>query len=349
VLKAGALQIPTSGAPFERVTIERRDPGPHDVLIRIHFVGICHSDVHMVLNEWGETVYPLVPGHEIAGVIDAVGTEVTRFDLGDRVGVGCFVDSCRVCRNCRAGQQQFCVEGETETYNSVDKSGKRTQGGYSSHIVVDENYVLRIPDSLGLDTAAPLMCAGISMYSPCRRWRVGSGTRVAVVGLGGLGHVGVQVARALGAEVTLISHSSDKVADAARFGAAHFFVVKEPDDLRTLTNSFDVILNTASSNVSTDLYLSLLDVDGVLVTVGLPVGPLSVSSMFLIQNQRVIAGTKNGGIGETQAMLDFCAAHGIAAEVETLEAGQVDTAYRRLLAGDVRYRFVLHTSGLYLS
>ncbi len=349
MLKAGALQIPTSGAPFERVTIDRRDPGPHDVLIRIHFVGICHSDVHMALNQWGETVYPLVPGHEIAGVIDAAGTEVTKFGVGDRVGVGCFVDSCRVCPSCRAGQQQFCVEGETETYNSVDKSGKRTQGGYSSHIVVDENYVLRIPDSLGLDTAAPLMCAGISMYSPCRRWRVASGTRVAVVGLGGLGHVGVQVARALGAEVTLISHSSDKLADAARFGAAHFFVAKEPDDLRTLANSFDVILNTASSNVSTDLYLSLLDVDGVLVTVGLPVGPLSVSPMFLIQNQRVIAGTKNGGIAETQAMLDFCAAHGIAAEVEALEAGQVDTAYRRLLAGDVRYRFVLHTSGLCLS
>ncbi len=332
--------------PLTPTTIERRDVGPHDVRIDIRYVGICHSDIHTARGEWGRTDYPVVLGHEIAGVVAEVGAAVTGFRVGDRVGVGCLVDSCRECRYCRRGEEQFCVEGYVETYSSTGRDGRPTQGGYSEAIVVTEDFVLRIPDGIALDVAAPLLCAGITAYSPLRHWGAGPGTRVAVVGLGGLGHMAVQLASAMGAEVTVLSRSPGKREDALRLGAVHYAVTGEPDAFARLAASFDLVINTVSASVDVDAHLSLLDVDGTMVTVGIPEHPQSLEVLSLLMRRVSYAASNIGGIRETQEMLDFCAEHGISAQIETIGAEQVNEAYERVVASDVRYRFVIDTATL---
>ncbi|WP_314428277.1 NAD(P)-dependent alcohol dehydrogenase [uncultured Microbacterium sp.] len=339
-----AYAAPSEAAPLEKTVIERRELGPHDILIDIAFAGICHSDIHTVRGEWGPQQYPLAPGHEIAGVVAAVGAEVTKHSVGDRVGVGCLVNSCGECRNCLRGDEQFCSNGAVFTYGSTDRDGTVTQGGYSEQVVVTESFVVRIPDGLALDVAAPLMCAGITTYSPLRHWNVGPGSRVAVVGLGGLGHMGVQIAHALGAEVTVLSQTLNKKDDGLRLGADHYYATGDADTFRSLRNSFDVILNTVSAPVNLRAYLGMLDVGGSMVCVGAPAEPLPVTVSSLIGGRRSLAGSNIGGIRETQEMLDFCAEHGIAAEIEVISAAQINEAYERVLASDVRYRFVIDAS-----
>ena len=346
MLTANAYAAPSAGAPLEPTTVERRDVGPHDVLIAIKYAGICHSDIHTARDEWGQALYPLVPGHEIAGVVEEVGPEVTRYAVGDRVGVGCFVDSCRECENCLAGEEQYCVRGETGTYNAIGRDGRPTAGGYSTHIVVDEGYVLRIPDALELDVAAPLLCAGITLYSPLNHWGAGPGKQVAIVGLGGLGHMGVKIAAAMGADVTVLSQSLKKQEDGLRLGARRYFATSDPDTFTELAGSFDLVVSTVSANVDINAYLGLLKVNGTLVLVGLPEQPLPVAAFSLVQNRRSLAGSKIGGIRETQEMLDFCAEHGFGADVEVIAASQVNEAWERVVASDVRYRFVIDTATL---
>ncbi|MGW9158951.1 NAD(P)-dependent alcohol dehydrogenase [Microbacterium sp. NPDC055665] len=336
-----AYAAPREAAPLEKTVIERRELGPLDVLIDIAYAGICHSDIHTVRGDWGPQRYPLAPGHEITGTVAAVGEAVTRHAVGDRVGVGCLVNSCGECRNCLRGEEQYCTEGAVQTYGSTDRDGTVTQGGYSEQVVVTEAFVLRIPDALPLDAAAPLLCAGITTYSPLRHWNVGPGTRVAVVGLGGLGHMGVQIAHALGAEVTVLSQTLSKKDDGLRLGADHYRATSDPTTFRELRSSFDVILNTVSAVIDVRSYLSLLDVGGALVCVGAPAEPLSVGVMSLIGGRRSLAGSNIGGIGETQEMLDFCAEHGLAAQIEVIPASEINAAYERVLASDVRYRFVI--------
>jgi uncharacterized zinc-type alcohol dehydrogenase-like protein len=328
-----------------KTTIERREPGPHDVAIDIKFAGICHSDIHTVKAEWGKPNYPVVPGHEIAGVVTAVGSDVTK--VGDHVGIGCFVDSCRECSSCQAGLEQYCKgTGMVTTYNSVGKDGKPNQGGYSQAIVADENYVVRIPESVPLDAAAPLLCAGITLYSPLRHWKAGPGTRVAVIGLGGLGHMGVKLATAMGAEVTVLSQSLKKMEDGLRLGASHYYATSDPDTFKKLRNSFDLILNTVSANLDLNAYLKLLDVDGTLVELGIPEHPMEVPAFAVALMRRSLAGSNIGGIAETQEMLDFCAEHDVTPEIEVISADYVNEAYERVLASDVRYRFVIDVSTL---
>jgi uncharacterized zinc-type alcohol dehydrogenase-like protein len=344
VLTVNAYATPGTDAPFARATIERRDLGPHDVLIGIRYAGICHSDIHTAKGEWGETRYPLVPGHEIAGIVEEVGAEVTKHQLGDRVGVGCFVDSCRTCDSCRAGLEQYCLNGMTGTYNAIGKDGRPTDGGYSEKIVVDENYVLRIPEGVGLDEAAPLLCAGITLYSPLRHWNAGPGKRVAIIGMGGLGHMGVKIAHAMGAEVTVLSQTLNKEADGRKFGADHFYATSDKQTFKELRGRFDLIVNTVSANLPMDRYLSLLAVDGTLVEVGAPSEPMPVRAFSLIGRRVSLAGSNIGGIAETQEMLDFCAEHGLGAEIEIIGGEQINEAYERVLASDVRYRFVIDTA-----
>jgi uncharacterized zinc-type alcohol dehydrogenase-like protein len=332
--------------PLAKTTITRREVGPHDVAFDIHFAGICHSDIHTVKAEWGQPNYPVVPGHEIAGIVTEVGPEVTTFKVGDRVGVGCFVDSCRECSSCLAGEEQYCKNGMTGTYNAVGRDGQPTYGGYSGAIVVDENYVLRIPDSLPLDAAAPLLCAGITLYSPLRHWNTGAETRVAVIGLGGLGHMGVKLAAAMGAEVTVLSQSLKKMEDGLRLGAKHYYATSDPETFTKLAGSFDLILNTVSANLDLGKYLGLLDVDGTLVELGAPEHPMTVPVMPLLGMRRHLSGSMIGGIAETQEMLDFCAAHGVTPEIEVIEPDYINEAYERVLASDVRYRFVIDTASL---
>lgn len=334
--------------PFLPTTIQRRDPGPRDVLIDIAYAGICHSDIEHArkLREGGKTLYPLVPGHEIAGIVSAVGSEVTKFTVGDRAGVGNMVDACRVCVNCRAGLEQYCSGKRVLTYNSLDRDGQPTQGGYSQKIVVDEAFVVKIPERLPLQNAAPLFCAGITLYSPLRHWKAGPGKRVAIVGFGGLGHVGVQISKALGAHTTVLDLSPAKREDALRLGADAYHVASDASLFTELANSFDLIISTVPANVDLDAYLGLLALDGTLVSLAIPTKPLSLSAASLLANRRSLAGTRSGGLAETQEMIDFCAAHGIGAQVEVIAADQIDAAYERLLAGDVRYRFVIDTHTL---
>ena len=346
MLTVNAYAATSPTAPLTRTTIERRDLGPHDVLIEIKYAGICHSDIHTARGDWGPVTYPLVTGHEIAGIVTKVGTEVTKHNVGDRVGVGCMVDSCGECRYCQGGQEQFCLKGNIGTYAATGKDGQLTQGGYSTHIVVTQDFVLRIPDGLGLDVAAPLLCAGITTYSPLNRWGAGPGKKVAVVGLGGLGHMGVQIAHAMGAEVTVLSQSLKKQEDGLRLGADHYYATSTPETFEKLAGSFDLVLNTVSAAIDVDAYLSLLAVDGALVNVGAPPEPLSVNVFSLIMGRRSFAGSMIGGIAETQEMLDFCAAHHLGAEIEVIGADQINEAYERVLASDVRYRFVIDTSTL---
>jgi uncharacterized zinc-type alcohol dehydrogenase-like protein len=327
--------------PFEAMKIERRDVGPRDVLIDIAYAGICHSDTDHAHSTRGKTMYPLVPGHEIAGIVSAVGSEVTKFVVGDHAGVGNMVDSCRVCDNCRAGLEQYCKGKRVLTYNSLDRDGKSTDGGYSEKIVVDEAFALKIPKSLPLQKAAPLFCAGITLYSPLKHWKAGPGKRVGIVGLGGLGHVGVQIAKALGAHVTVFDLSPAKRDDAIRLGADEYRMANDKDTFTALASSLDLIISTVPANVDLDAYLGLLARDGTFVNLGVPDKPLSVSAMMLLRNRRSIAGTLSGGLPETQEMIDFCAAHGIGAEVEVIHADRIDEAFERLLKGNVRYRFVI--------
>ncbi|MEV8170372.1 NAD(P)-dependent alcohol dehydrogenase [Microbacterium sp. NPDC077486] len=336
-----AYAAPAEAAPLEKTVIERRELGPHDVLIDIAFAGICHSDIHTVRGDWGPQQYPLAPGHEITGTVAAVGAEVTKHALGDRVGVGCLVNSCRECVYCLRGDEQFCTQGAVGTYGAVDRDGTITQGGYSQQVVVTEDFVLRIPDALPLDAAAPLLCAGITTYSPLRHWKVGPGTRVAVVGLGGLGHTGVQIAHALGAEVTVLSQTLSKQDDGLRLGADRYFATSDRETFRDLRGSFDVILNTVSAVIDLRSYLGLLDADGTIVCVGAPAEALALNAGSLIAGRRSIAGSNIGGIRETQEMLDFCAEHGITAQIEVIPASAINEAYERVLASDVRYRFVI--------
>jgi uncharacterized zinc-type alcohol dehydrogenase-like protein len=344
--------------PLTKTTITRRDVGPHDVKFDIHFAGICHSVIHTVRAEWGQPRYPVVPGHEIAGVVTEVGSEVTKHKVGDRVGVGCFVDSCRECDNCKAGLEQYCTGGgNVGTYNGIGRDGQPTYGGYSGSIVVDENYVLRIPDALGLDAAAPLLCAGITTYSPLlcagittysplQHWNAGPGKRIAVVGRGGLGHMAVKLASAVGAAVTVLSQSLKKMEDGLRLGADHYYATGDPDTFKKLRNSFDLILNTVSADLDLRRFLGTLTLDGTFVELGLPENPLVVPSFAVIGMRRNLSGSAIGGIAETQEMLDFCAEHDVTPEIEVIEAGYINEAFDRVVASDVRYRFVIDTSSL---
>ena len=337
----------TSAGPLTKTTITRRDPGPHDVAFDIHFAGICHSDIHTVRGEWGKPNYPVVPGHEIAGVVTAVGAEVTKYRVGDHVGVGCFVDSCRECPSCLAGLEQYCTgSGMIGTYNAVGRDGQPTQGGYSGAIVVDEKYVLRIPDEIPLDEAAPLLCAGVTMYSPLRHWQAGPGKRIAVIGLGGLGHMGVKLGVAMGADVTVLSQSLKKMEDGLRLGAREYHATSDPDTFTKLRNGFDVILNTVSANLDLGAYLSLLKPGGTLVELGMPEHEMAVPPFPLAAMRRSLSGSMIGGIPETQDMLDFCAKHGVRPEIELIEPDYINEAYERVLASDVRYRFVIDTASL---
>ncbi|MFG3203388.1 NAD(P)-dependent alcohol dehydrogenase [Streptomyces sp. NPDC048192] len=339
-----AYAAPAAKAPLERTTIERRAVGEFDVLIDIKFAGICHSDIHQAREGWGEAIFPMVPGHEIAGVVSEVGPGVTKFAVGDRVGVGCMVDSCRECENCRRGLEQFCVKGMVGTYNAVGRDGKPTYGGYSEKIVVDENYVVRIPDGLSLDVAAPLLCAGITTYSPLRHWNAGPGKKVAVVGLGGLGHMAVKIAHAMGAEVTVLSQSLRKKDDGLKLGADHYHATSDPKTFEELAGTFDLIVSTVSAPMDFGALLSLLKVDGALVNVGAPEEPISLNLFSVIGGRKTLAGSMIGGIAETQEMLDFCAEHNLGAEIELIGADQINEAYERVLASDVRYRFVIDTA-----
>lgn len=343
---ANAYAAPSAKAPLERTTIQRRPVGEHDVSIDIKYCGICHSDIHQARNEWRQGTYPMVTGHEIAGVVTEVGPGVTKFAPGDRVGVGCFVESCRECENCLAGEEQYCLNGMVETYNSKTADGEQTYGGYSTHIVVDENYVLRIPDSLPLDVAAPLLCAGITTYSPLAHWNAGPGKKVAIVGLGGLGHAAVKIAHAMGAEVTVLSQSLRKQDDGLRLGADHFYATSDPETFTKLQGTFDLIINTVSNNLDLDAYLSLLNRDATLVHVGAPENPSEFNQFSLIGMRRSMAGSLIGGIRQTQEMLDFCAQHGIGAEIEVIGVDQVNEAFDRVVAGDVRFRFVIDIASL---
>ncbi|MFD7716475.1 NAD(P)-dependent alcohol dehydrogenase [Streptomyces sp. NPDC059814] len=344
VTTVAAYAAPAPKAPLERTTVPRRPVGEHDVLIDIKYAGICHSDIHQARNGWGEGIFPMVPGHEIAGVVAEVGPGVTKFEVGDRVGVGCMVDSCRTCENCLADLEQYCTEGNVGTYNAVGKDGEPTYGGYSTHVVVDENYTLRIPEGIALDEAAPLLCAGITTYSPLAHWKAGPGKTVAIVGLGGLGHMGVKIAHALGAEVTVLSQTLRKEADGLKLGADHYFATSDPETFQQLKGSFDLIVSTVSAPLPLDAYLALLKTDGAMVNVGAPEEPVSLNLFSVIGGRKTLAGSGIGGIRETQEMLDFCAQHSLGAEIELIRADQINEAYERVLASDVRYRFVIDTA-----
>jgi alcohol dehydrogenase (NADP+) len=341
-VKSYAATSPTD--PLVPHPLERREVGPHDVLIDIAYAGICHSDIHTVREEWGPIAYPQVVGHEIVGHVREVGDQVTRHQVGDRVGVGCMVNSCRSCDQCEEGREQFCRAGNVGTYASEDVDGSITQGGYSQAIVVNEDFVLRVPESLDFARVAPLLCAGITLYSPLRHWGVGPGTKVAIVGMGGLGHMGVKIAHALGAEVTVLSQSLRKQEDGLRLGADHFYATGDPATFEQLAGRFDVIINTVSAPLDITAYLGLLDVDGTLINVGAPPEPLEVAVFALIGQRRSFAGSLIGGIPETQEMLDFCAEHDILPETELIEASYINEAYERVIASDVRYRFVIDAS-----
>lgn len=346
-VKARAVFGPSD--TFVPTVVQRREVGAKDVLIDIKFAGICHSDIHTARQEWGDIEYPITPGHEIAGIVADVGSEVTKYKVGDRVGVGCMVDSCGVCEYCARGDEQFCREGSVGTYNDTDRfgDGRSTQGGYSSRIVVKENFVLLIPEGIELSEAAPLLCAGITTYSPLNHWGAAPGKKVAIVGLGGLGHMATKIAHAMGAEVTVLSHSDKKREDSKKFGASAYVNTSDEGSLEAIENTFDLIINTVSrADIDIDGYLGSLKVDGAMVNVGAPADPISVDVFSLIKGRKTYAGSMIGGIKETQEMLDFCAAHKLGAEVELIIADEIDMAYDRVLNSDVRYRFVIDTSTL---
>ncbi len=347
-MRVNAYAAPSAGEPLAPITIERREVGANDVLIAIEYAGICHSDIHTVNGDWGPQPFPVVPGHEIVGRVTEIGSSVTKHKVGDRVGVGCFVNSCGESAHCRNGDEQHCSTpgGGVGTYAAKDRDGSFTQGGYTTHVVVDAHFALKVPEGMDPAAATPLLCAGITTYAPLKKWGAGPGKKVAIVGLGGLGHMGVQIAHAMGAEVTVLSQSLKKQEDGLRLGADHYYATSDPTTFETLKNSFDLIVNTVSAEIPVDDYLGLLDVDGTLVNVGAPPEPLSVNVFSLLTNRRNFAGSMIGGIPLTQEMLDFCAEHGIGSEIEVISADQINEAYARVLASDVRYRFVIDTATL---
>ncbi len=335
-----------AGAKLQPLSFQRRTVGPKDVLLHIQYCGICHSDIHQARDEWGGAIFPMVPGHEIVGTAVQVGSDVTSVRESDTVGVGCFVDSCRTCDACKQDLEQYCEEGMILTYNGLDKKGEPTHGGYSQQIVVDEQYLLRIPQNLPPQGAAPLLCAGITVYSPFRHWKVGKGHKLAVVGLGGLGHMGVKIGQALGAEVTVLSHSAYKKSEAHRLGASDFVLSSEEGIFSRLANRFDFILDTVSAPHTADDHLGMLKTDGTLILVGAPNIPTTVGAFSLIGKRRRMVGSLIGGIKETQEMLDFCSEHGITSDVEVIKIQQVNEAYERVINGDVRFRFVIDLKSL---
>ena len=334
-------------APLQQLNIHRRKPTPHDVEIEILYCGVCHSDLHTARNEWHGTIYPCVPGHEIVGKVVSVGNHVTKFKVGDLAAVGCMVDSCRECDYCKEGLEQYCEEGNTGTYNSPDKHlGTRTYGGYSESIVVDEAFVLRVPENLDLAATAPLLCAGITTYSPLKHWNVGPGKKVGVVGIGGLGHMAVKLAKAMGAEVIVFTTSTSKIEDAKRLGADDVVLSKDDNQMRSYAGRLHFVLDAVSAQHDINAYLNLLRVDGTLTLVGAPEHPLPVEAFSLIPYRRSFAGSMIGGIAETQEMLDFCGRHNIVADIEMINIQQINEAYERLLKGDVKYRFVIDMASL---
>ena len=332
---------------FHKTTITRREPGPTEVFFEVKYAGICHSDIHTAREEWGPVTFPLVPGHELAGIVTQVGADVTKFAVGDKVGVGCFVDSCGECELCQAGRENFCTSTEKPTvwtYNSIGRDGLPTAGGYSQGITVEQDYICRIPDAIPFEKAAPLLCAGITTYTPLKRWGAGPGKKVAVVGMGGLGHMAVQIAAAMGAEVSVISQTMSKEADGKLFGATNYYAMSEDGILKKLRGSFDIVLSTISAESDLDALLGTLKVDGVFVDVGLPEHPSTFRFGNLIGGDKVMAGSNIGGIAATQEMLDFCAEHGIAPQVEVIGGDQITEAYDNVVASKVRYRYVIDTS-----
>jgi len=340
-MKSRGLAVHGANLPLVPFDFERRELGAHDVAFDIAYAGICHSDIHQAREEWGPALFPMVPGHEIVGHVSATGSQVTKFSIGQRIGVGVFIDSCRTCEKCLAGLQQYCENGMTPTYNALDREGNLVMGGYSNTFVVNENYAVNVPENLSLPGVAPLLCAGITLYSPLKHWGATSGSHVGVMGLGGLGHMGVKFAKALGATVTVFSHSPGKEADALLMGADHFVSTADPKELKNYESQFDLILNTVSANLEMNLYVKLLKVDGTLVAIGLPSKPYSINVGTLLTARRSVAGSQIGGIPETQEMLDFCGKHNIVSDVEVISADYANTAYDRTVASDVKYRFVI--------
>ncbi|HLI30728.1 MAG TPA: NAD(P)-dependent alcohol dehydrogenase [Terriglobia bacterium] len=346
MIKTKGYAAMAAKAPLEPYSFERREPREHDVVIDIKYCGICHSDIHQARDEWGGSIFPMVPGHEIAGIVTAIGGKVTKYKIGDKAGVGCFVDSCRKCPQCQKGLEQYCTGGLALTYNGRERDGAPTFGGYSGKIVVHEDYVLHMPDNLQLDAAAPLLCAGITLYSPLMHWQAGPGKKVAIIGLGGLGHMGVKLAHALGAEVTALSHSLRKQADGKRLGADYFYATSDPETFTKLRGYFDLIINTVSAEMDWNLYLNLLKVDGSFVVVGIPEKQIPVGAFSLVLGRRSLAGSAIGGIRETQEMLDFCGKRNIACDIEVVPIQKVNEAYERVLKSAVRYRFVIDMASI---
>ena len=347
MLATKAFAAPHAGASLGPFGFERRDPGPHDIVLDISHCGVCHTDIHFVNDDFGMSRYPMVPGHEIVGTVAAVGTQVSGFKVGDRAGVGCLVDSCRDCGECTAGREQFCENGFVLTYSGLEKDGKTlTQGGYSTRTVVDQRFVLKVSPTIPAEKQAPLLCAGITTYSPLRRFNVGAGQRVAVVGLGGLGHMGVKFAASMGAEVTVLSTSASKKADAHRLGAHDFVLTTDEAQVKRVANQFHFILDTLSAAHDYNTYVGMLRTRGVLALVGLPPKPIEVPAMPLVFGQKVITGSLIGGLPETQEMLDYCAAKNVSADVEVIPVQEINAAYKRMLKADVKYRFVIDTASL---
>ena len=347
MIRVPAYAAKSAGVPLQPFEIERRTPGPRDVVVDIHFCGVCHSDIHQARDEWGGSEFPMVPGHEIVGKVEQVGTAVKKFKVGDPVGVGCMVNSCRTCGSCKEGFEQYCEVGVNWTYNSTERDGvTRTHGGYSTKIVVDEDFVLTISPKLSLAHAAPLLCAGITTYSPLRHWEVGRGQRVGILGLGGLGHMAVKLASAMGAEVIVFSSSDKKREDSLRMGAVEHIATKDPENLKRFSKYFQLIVNTVSAPHNLPQYLDLLKRDGTMVVVGIPETPEALPAMPLISKRRSISGSLIGGVRETQEMLDFCGENGIASDVEVIPIQGINEAYARIIRGDVRYRFVIDLNSL---
>ena len=340
-MKSRGLAVHDGKSPLVPFEFERRALRDHDVSLKILFSGICHSDIHQAREEWGPAIFPMVPGHEIVGIVTGLGPKVTKFAIGEKIGVGVFIDSCGKCSHCLQGLQQYCEGGMTGTYNALDRDGEIAFGGYADTFVIDENYAVHVPDHLSLAGVAPLLCAGITLYSPLKHWNAKAGTRVGVMGLGGLGHMGVKFAKALGATVTVFSHSPGKEADARAMGADHFICTEDPSVLKKYSSQFDLVLNTVSADLEINLYLNLLALDGTLVAIGLPTKPYSVNVGTLLGARRSLAGSMIGGIPEIQEMLDFCGVHNIVSDVEVISADYVNTAYTRTVASDVKYRFVI--------
>ena len=334
--------VKSAKAPLENYSFERRELREKDVQLEILYAGICHSDIHQAREEWGPAIFPMVPGHEIVGKVTAVAAGVSKFKVGDLIGVGVFVDSCRKCDSCKAGLEQYCIEGMTGTYNTYERDGKTVaMGGYSDSFVIDEDYAVHVPANLDLTGVAPLMCAGITLYSPLKNWKAGPGKKVGVIGLGGLGHMGVKFAVALGADVTVFSHSPAKESDAKSMGAHHFVSTKDVDNLKKLEKQYDLLLNTVSADIDLEPYLQMLKLDGTLVVIGLPGKPYAINAGTLLGQRRSLSGSMIGGIAQLQEMLNFCGEKSIVSDVEVIKADYINTAYDRTVASDVKYRFVI--------